>query len=224
MHGLFERTKLSLKQPICAFLFGITSWLMSSESVDAALILSLSSDAPDPTHLHVGDTVHVQVTLAGLSVGDELISLSARSTFDAGLLGTPSISAGSIVPNPLNDPLDLTNIAEPGAADVTFFTLGAASGDHITSNGVFYEFDVTAQALGSTTIQFAFADAQQIDSNDSGNLLSPTIDLGSPLQLAVVPEPTTAVLAFAGFATWMATCRRGFRVREARHASEHKSA
>jgi hypothetical protein len=178
----------------------------------AGLMISLSSDAADPGHLHIGQDVHVQVELSGLNSGDELVALSARTTFDASLLGTPLISASSIVPNPLNNPLDFTSLADPGAADVTFFTLGTATSDHITNDGAFYEFSVVAQAMGTTNVLLAFTDAQQVDPSDPGNLLSPSIELGAPLSFTVVPEPNAVGLGLCGIAiVFMARLYSGFK-------------
>jgi hypothetical protein len=174
----------------------------------AGLLISLSSNVADLNHLQVGETVQFTVELAGLGIGDELVELSARAIFESAQFDTPIVSGGAILPNPLSDPLDFTVVAGPGAADATFLTLSAATTAHIVSNGTFFEFTVYSQAFGQGTFQLEFADAQQIDPADPGNLISPSITLGAPLNFTVVPEPSSVLLALAVLASFLAIGRR----------------
>lgn len=70
-----------------------------------------------------------------------------RSSLDV-LLGAPVTAAGPIVPDPLDDPRDFLTLALPGYAEASFLTFGMEPDVHITSNGVFFPFDVTCSPAG----------------------------------------------------------------------------
>ncbi len=215
MRGLFASAHIRLMRGSRVLRFQILLALMAGGAITcypqhglAGLLISLSSNAADLNHLQIGETVQFTVELAGLNVGDELVELSARATFEAAQFDSPIVSAGGILPNPLADPLDFTVVAGPGAADATFLTFSATTTAHIVSNGTFFQFTVHPQALGQGTFQLEFADAQQVDPADPGNLISPPITLGAPLNFTVVPEPSSMLLAIAALASLLAIGRR----------------
>ncbi len=192
-------------------LFGCVAFalvLSGGTQSQAALLISLSSSPSDLTSVQAGVPVRVDVNLSGLAAGEELTLLSTRLTFDGALLGTPLISPGSILPDPLDDPLDFIAVSEVGAGDATFLTFGIATSSHITTNGVFCSFDVVVQGLGMSEFALTFADALQVDPEDPQNLISPPITLGDPLPINAVPEPSALALMCLGVCTLAAARRR----------------
>ncbi len=185
----------------------------------AGLLISLSSAPSDLGNVHATDLVRVDVNLSGLGAGEELTTLSARVTFDGGFLGTPSISPGDILPVPLDDPLDFLATPDLGAADATFLTLGTLPASHITSNGVFYSFDVAVHGLGMSEFALTFVDAQQVDPQDPQNLITPSISVGEPLAINSVPEPSTFALGCCGIGALVAIRRRMRRTTRRRNSS-----
>ena len=170
--------------------------LVSLTQARAGVTLTLSSTTPDLLHLHIGDTVEVDVTLSGLVPNDTLDFLAADVKFDGTLFGTPtSVVAGPIVP-------DLTGFshgASSGLGNGNYDDLFANSGTPITSNGVFFFFIVKAQAAGSGTVAFgnltngAFLNGGFVDPT-AANTLPFTIVSNT----AVVPEPSTLLLGAIG--------------------------
>lgn len=66
----------------------------------AAYLVSLSTTAPDLNNLAVGQKITLDVNLSGISSpADNLDFLAATVKFDGGLLGTPTITPGPIVPD-----------------------------------------------------------------------------------------------------------------------------
>jgi hypothetical protein len=177
--------------------------LLPTQFAHADLLLSLSADAPDLNSLTLGQSFNVQVSLSGLNTGDTLDFLAATVTFDGTRLGTPSITAGPIVP----DPTGYIQSALSGLADASYDALFASSGSPITDNGLFYSFSVVVQGLGQGTIAFDFVDSS---GSDASGAPLPTVTAGGTLSfstVSAVPEPsgfvlmgtaTLALLAYAG--------------------------
>jgi len=135
-------------------LVGISSPAVRGQVAVPQLLFTLSSP-DDLSQLTVGQTAHFSVSLSGLGSSDSLVTLTSGVSFDASLLGTPTASAaGAIVPNPLNDPLDFQTTNLAGEADASFATVSNSMSKQITTNGVFYTFNLVAQAPGSGTIDF----------------------------------------------------------------------
>lgn len=175
----------------------------------AATILSLSSTA-NLTTIGVGQSLSVDVALSGLEAGQELDSLAATIAFDGSVLGTPSIAAGPIVPNPLDDPLDLLVAETAGFADVTFLTFGVGIPDHITTNGVFFSFEVTPVTMGAGAIDFDFVGATLFNAANPNDPIVMSVETGTPLSFVVVPEPsglTLAVMAIVSFGFLAQRCQ-----------------
>jgi len=145
-------------------------------------------------HLAVGQTATIAVRLSGLEPGDELDTLAATVGFSGSLLGEPSIMAGPIVPDPLDDPLDFLTAEKPGYAEATFLTFGQESVDRIRDNGLFFSFDVTALAPGQGEFSFEFVDATAPNPDDRFDPLPVTVQTGGPLSVTVVPEPHGVLL------------------------------
>ena len=160
--------------------------------------ISLSLVAPDLSALPVGSPVTIGVELAGLSPGASLDSLAATVTFDGSLLGTPTLHAGLIVPNPLADPLDLLSTADTGLADMAFLTFGLNANQHIEGNGVFFSFDVTAAQVGSGAFRIGFAGATQFNASNPNAPLAANVLASAdlPFNVVAVPEPAAAALCW----------------------------
>jgi hypothetical protein len=174
--------------------------VIAAGSAPATPGLSLSSPA-DLAHLHVGDTVAFQVSLTSLGAGQELDSLSATVIFGGGILGTPTVSAGTIIPSPLADPYDLLMGASGGQVDVSFMTYSAAAAGHIRSDGPFCTYYSQVLAPGTGSVSFDFVDATQYNTADPSNPIGLTVGQGDPLSLTAlsVSEPSAlALLAACG--------------------------
>jgi hypothetical protein len=151
----------------------------------AGLMLDMDAGATDLTALEVGDTFTVNVNLNGLT--GELSSLGG--TIDVtSLLSVDglSLTPGVIVPVST----DLILSVFPGEVDAQFF---AIDGPNITTNGVFFSFELTASAVGTGTIAFVpftpFAD----DENFSPifDIETNSIDFSVSSGGNVVPEPAS---------------------------------
>ena len=74
--------------------------LLGAQPCLAGYMASLSTTAPDLNNLTVGQKVTFDVNLSGIgSPANNLDFLAATVQFDGGHLGTPTITAGSIVPD-----------------------------------------------------------------------------------------------------------------------------
>lgn len=194
-------------------------WASTASVSHAVLTLELSSP-DDLLNLTVGDTATIEVSLAGLdtAAGEELVSLTGSVLFPGAILGTPtSMTAGSIIPNPLSDPLDFQTFAAPGQADGTFITFSVNSSEHITTNGTFFTFDVTAGHAGSGvfTIDPLAISAEQYDPTGFLPILRTDLTAGPDLPFVVrqpvtgaIPEPLTFGLGAMTLAAIGLTIRR----------------
>ncbi len=178
----------------------------------AAPILSFSTTA-NPSTIGVGQAFTIGVELSGLEAGQELDSLFATVAFDGNVLGTPLVTIGPIVPNPLDDPLDLLVTEAVGLADVAFLTFGLDAADHVTSSGVFFRFEVTPIRLGVGTIDFDFVGATLFNAANPNDPTLLAVEPGSPLSFAVIPEPSSMVLLFVALLGIVARSCCGWRRR-----------
>jgi hypothetical protein len=183
-----------------------------SSVATGALVLSLSSNA-ELTSAGVGEALTIDVVLSGLEPGQELDALAATVAFDGMVLGVPDISAATIVPDPLDHPLDFVLAETAGLADAAFLTFGIDAADHIAANGVFYSFTVTPLAPGAGALAFDFVGATQFNAAASNNPIVLPISAAAPLPFTVVPEPNSLSGMLAAVVTL--TCRR----RRDRHAA-----
>ena len=198
----------------------VTLFVMSASPCLAVLSMELSS-SDDLLNLTIGDTATIDVRLAGLdpAAGERLTTLVGSVVFPDTIFTTPSnVTAGPIVPNPA----DFFDVVDPGLADGTFLTFSFDSGDHITSNGLFFSFDVTAIAVGSGVfmIDEVSISAEQFNVGDPDNpILRVDLTGGEDLPFAVVspgdgavPEPVTLGLSLLAGATLVVpVTRRGGR-------------
>ena len=114
-----------------------TSLLLGAQTCRAGSLVSLSTTAPDLNNLTVGQKLTLDVNLSGIgSPADNLDFLAATVKFDSSLLGTPTITPGSIVP----DLSGFKSAATAGLADANYDALFAA-GKPIASNGAFYSLE-----------------------------------------------------------------------------------
>lgn len=162
---------------------------VTGQSASAGVILSLSSSTNFDA-LAPGSTATIDVVLSGLNPGDELDFLAATVSFDTGILGSPTISPGAIIP----DDAGFLSFASPGIADANYDNLFVFLLPKITSNGIFFSFDVTPINYGRGTFTFDFVDSIGFDG--SFNAL-PIVVAGPDVPFASVPEPTPFIL-FAG--------------------------
>ena len=160
-------------------------------------IVALDAGATDVDRLLVGQTVEIAVNLDELPEGTQLDSLATSVKFDGELLGVPSIQAGEILPDPLNEPGDFLVSEDVGLADAAFLTFGTETSNHIASNGTFFTFRVTPVQLGSGTVAFEFAGATQFDPD--GPLVI-ELATGPDLTFTVVPEPSACLMLLIGIA------------------------
>jgi hypothetical protein len=196
-------------------LLTIITFHLAMSGARADLTLSVAAESGDLAHLTVGQTVRFDVSLSGLNSGDQLDYLAGTVIFDNVLLGSATnVSAGAIVP-------DLTGFVSTGFVgaadafyDAVFFS---ATNTPISSNGVFYTFDVVTQQPGSGSLSFDITSLAATDGTDTPVSLS----AGPSLSFTIggvnsVPEPNTLVLALAALAScggavvsrWVARHRR----------------
>jgi hypothetical protein len=173
-----------------------TAVFIAVPNVRADLTLSLAAESADLSHLRVGQTVRFDVTLSGLSTGNQLDYLAGTILFDSGLLGSGSnVTAGAIIP----DPTGFVSTGFSGSADAFYDAVFfSAMNTPISTNGIFYTFDVVTQKLGSGSLAFDLSTLAATDGNDgpislnSGPSLPFTIEAPSS-----VPEPNSLSLAIA---------------------------
>ena len=190
-----------------ASVLAIILWVVQPSA--QAVTLSLSSSPADLSSLMVNDVVMVDVILGGLGVSESLDFLGATVSFDPGVFGSPTgISPGAIIP----DPTGFIGSASPGLADGLFDAFFTASGtDEITTNGVFFSFDLQVVGSGSGSIDFDFAEAFfDIDTGD----VAP-VEVDDPLDFTaprpddgIIPEPLTATLGLIGVTALGLSLRR----------------
>ncbi len=168
--------------------------MLAAASTHAQVSLSLQSGGPNLTQLQVGQTVTVEVWLDGVQPGWQLDMLTATVLYEESLLSAPTISAASVVPDPLADPFDFLVWEEPGIAEGFFLTMGTEPSEFVTTNGTFFSFDVTVEALGSGSFVFDFVDASVFNPADPFAPVPLAPVAGPPLPFIVVPEPTTLSL------------------------------
>ncbi len=174
----------------------VMTCLVCTSALSHADFISLSAPGVVLEYLPLATTVTIYVQLSGLEVGQELDTLAATVLYDGALLGTPSISSGPIVPNPLDDPLDFLAFGRSGLADATFLTFGTEWYDRIVSEGTFFTFDVTALALGSGSLYFDFVAATEFNPDFPLDPITLNPVVGPALNFTVVevPEPTGIML------------------------------
>jgi hypothetical protein len=155
-----------------------------------------SSDSSGNLAVKSGDLLQISVSLAGLAApGQTLESLEADLSVPDSYLSSPTTpTPGSIVP-------DLSGFTGGGSPIAGIYdTIFANSGTPISSNGVFYSFNVTFSSSGPVedTISITFGDS--FVSPFPGTETPP--DTSSTLTLEVrsgtVPEPSTLALGLAG--------------------------
>jgi hypothetical protein len=175
------------------------TFLLSASAARADLTLSIAAESADLSHLTVGQGVRFDVSLSGLNPGAQLDYLAGTVTFDSSLLGSATnVTAGAIVP----DPTGFVSAGFVGAADAFYDAVFfSATNTPISSNGVFYTFDVVTQQPGSGSLSF---DPTSLAANDGANTpvsLSAGPSVPFTIEAAVsVPEPNSLVVALAALA------------------------
>jgi hypothetical protein len=160
----------------------------------ATPILTVAATA-NPTTVTIGQPITVRVDLTGLAANDQLDSLATTVLYNGSLLGTPSVTVGPTLPNPLDNPLDLLISTDAGLADVAFLTFGTDAADHITSNGTFFTFQAIALAPGSANIAVNFAGATLFNAANPNDPTVLTVVAGAPISIVIVPEPSFLAVA-----------------------------
>jgi len=151
----------------------------------ADFTISLRTDA-NTSNLYLDQAFTVEVVVSGLEPGQELSFLGVTVTADAFRVGTPgNILPGDIVPAAMASPMDFLTARAPGMADASFESSGMLSAQRVTSDGVFFTFELTPQHAGDISIEVSFADA----------LLHNPDDPTEPIPVEIVPpEPLGAVI------------------------------
>jgi PEP-CTERM motif len=178
------------------------------------LTLSVVQDSSSPVNLDMlqaGKTVALDVVLSGLDTagGQTIGTLGGTVVFSDSLLGTPtSITAGSIVP----DQTGFVSAIGNGVADATYSLFFSNSGSPITTNGIFFTFDVVVQssASGSGAFTFNLMLGGNVDAFDAnGQQLAITAGPDVPFSVLgpAVPEPGTFLLSGIGL-TAVLFCRQ----------------
>ncbi|WP_165228128.1 PEP-CTERM sorting domain-containing protein [Aquisphaera insulae] len=164
-------------------------------TVKAELTLSLAAESADLDHLAVGQAVRFDVILSGLAPGDALAYLAGTVTFPGGLLGTPTdVAAGAIVP----DPTGFVGAGFDGAADAFYDAVFfSTTNTPITSNGVFYSFEVVVLQVGSGVLSFDVSSLAAADGSNDPVSLAAGPDLPFTVVRAV-PEPASLGMAMLG--------------------------
>jgi hypothetical protein len=180
-------------------LLAITAFLLGASGARAGLTLSVAAESADLSHLTVGQSVRFDVLLSGLNSGDQLDYLAGTVTFDSSLLGSgTNVNAGVIVP----DPTGFVSAGFAGAADA-FYDAVFFSATHtpISSNGVFYTFDIVAQQPGSGSLAFDLTSLAASDGTNTPVSLGAGPALPFTIEAAVsVPEPNSLVVALTALA------------------------
>ncbi|MEO1497879.1 MAG: PEP-CTERM sorting domain-containing protein [Planctomycetota bacterium] len=111
--------------------------------------------------------------------------LAATVEFDTTVFSTPtSIDQGPIVP----DATGFLPVIDTLFIDASYDSLFSLTGDPVNVDGVFWSFDLTAVAEGTSDIAITFAFADAVGAN-----VSP-VTTGDPLSVVVVPEPSSSIL------------------------------
>ncbi len=176
----------------------IITCLLAASGARADLTLSVAAESADLSHLAVGQSVRFDVSLSGLNSGDQLDYLAGTVTFDSSLLGSATKgSAGAIVP-------DLSRFVSAGfvgAADAFYDAVFPSATTPISSNGVFYTFDVVTRQPGSGSLTFDLTSLAASDGNNAPVSLSAGPALPFTIEAAVsVPEPNSLVVTLAALA------------------------
>jgi hypothetical protein len=211
--------------------------ILMSSAANAGPTVALSSPN-DLSHLSVGQTVEIDVTLSGLPANDFIFNLNTRVLFPSSLLQaipdptstsglTAVVAPGSVFDNNVQGPLQIANFnyqgVKPDGLPDSSLTSGAATGifsqfpntnsGAIGLNGLYYSFLVKAISPGSGNIAFdSTAGANEYAANDTGFNYAPLPTVGPlPFTISSVPEPSSIILLAAGVAAlgyWTGIRRR----------------
>jgi len=187
--------------------------------------VQLDFSSPDNlSHITVGQTLTIDVTLSGLNLagGEQLNYLATDIQLDTPLIISGPV-AGMTHPYLTTDAIagivpDATGYdgtSSPGFPQGNYDALFATTGANISDNGLFFHFSVDATSAGLASISFldVFAD------NGTGG---PLTDFGGPLTFQVydsavaAPLPSVAVAGLVllfGMVARSALSRRTVRVR-----------
>jgi hypothetical protein len=231
------------RQAKLRILFLLPIVLLAGRAWADPLPLTLTLSSPnDLSKLVAMDTAQIDVTLSNLDIASEgpltflsaLVNLITNSGADP-LLAISGVQGGEIIPSVLSDPSDFqTNfdlgdpsIPMPPEADATFLTGSVDSSQQISTNGIFFSFDIVANAPGTGSIQFDENSLIALSTDDpsfiivhgEGDLtftVSPAESGG-----AVTPLPSTLTAASGLFLTILVV--RALRRRSIVHATRQTS-
>ena len=166
----------------------LATWGVNEARAD--LILTLSS-SDDFSTFAVGNTATFNVSLSGVTPAEEPGFLKVVIGYDPVVLQALNITPGSIVPDTAG--FDSAG-SSPGTVSA-FYDDSFVFSSPITTDGVFYSFQVTRLTTDGTELFFASFAAQ----DDAGNniALSATPD-SFLIPARAVPEPSSILLIFLG--------------------------
>ena len=181
-------------------LFGIACfWGSFVSSGQAELVTFLKNDHSVHENIfQIGQRVAFSVHLLGLEENQKLEGLSAIVSWNNELLSEPqNVKAGEII----SDDSEFLFSASDHEVDGSFQTFFGDTS--IKQDGIFYQFETIAQAVGEGELRFTFLDAQASGTLEAVPIQGTTFDF----EVAPVPEPsrfalTLCLLVALIFASW----------------------
>ncbi len=180
--------------------------LTPSANADPPLTLSSPNDL---SHLTVGQTVEIDVSLQGLAVGSDFIFVlnsevlfpSSNFTPIPDAANSSGLTPGEIfIATPASQTSNFNSLSSLNPDNTTgkFSDSTPTSSAAINANGLYYSFQLQATSAGSGFIQFNPVATTYADTDTGFNLVP--LPIGGPLPFTInaVPEPTSLAMLGLG--------------------------